>query len=59
MAEKKPKKKKTASFGQFDMGRGSKAAKRQTTVTRDARTITGQRLTKKQRENIARANRKR
>ncbi len=49
--------KKRASFGQFDMGRGTKAAKRKTRVSDDARTITGKRLTRKQRENIARANR--
>jgi hypothetical protein len=60
MAEPKapPKKKRQTSFGQFDQGRGSAAARRQTVVSRDARTITGQRLTKKQRDNIARQNRR-
>ena len=47
---KKPKKK--ASFGQFDMGRGSAAAKRQTRMGSDPRTITGERLTTRQRRNI-------
>jgi len=56
--KKKEKRKKTTSFGQFDMGKGSKAAQRQTVVSSDARTITGNRLSKKQKANIARANRK-
>jgi hypothetical protein len=60
MAETKapPKKKRQTSFGQFDQGRGSRAARTQHVVSRDARTITGKRLTKKQRDNIARQNRR-
>ncbi len=52
------KAKKKASFGQFDMGKGSKAAKRKTRVSKDARTITGKKLTAKQRKALAAKNRK-
>lgn len=55
---KAKKKKKVASFGQFDMGRGTKAAKKKTRVSSDARTITGQKLTKRQRQAIEAANRR-
>lgn len=53
----KPKK-KTASFGQFDMGRGTKAARNKRAASTDQRTLTGRRLTQKQKDNIAHANRK-
>ncbi len=54
---KKTKPKKKASFGQFDGGRGTRAAKAKTKVSSDARTITGAKLSRKQREQIARQNR--
>ncbi|MGI9250239.1 MAG: hypothetical protein ACR2PR_03460 [Pseudohongiellaceae bacterium] len=55
----KAKKKKQTSFGQFDGGRGQKAARSRPTMSSDPRTITGQRLTKRQRQNIARQNARR
>ena len=56
----KPKrKKKQTSFSQFDMGVGARAAKRKTRVPKDARTITGKRLTSKQRKALVAKNRKR
>ena len=50
------KAKKQTSFGQFDMGRGTAAARKETQAPRDATTITGQRLSKLQRANITRQN---
>ncbi|MGI9251827.1 MAG: hypothetical protein ACR2PR_11655 [Pseudohongiellaceae bacterium] len=54
-----PKKKKVTSFSQFDRGAGQKAAKRKVTTSSDPRTITGKRLSKKQRQQIARQNSRR
>ncbi len=58
MAKPKAKAKRKTSFGQFDQGRGTRAARHQTTVSSDARTITGAKLSKRQRETIARQNRR-
>lgn len=53
----KKKAKKKTSFGQFDMGRGSQAAKSKHKMSSDPRTLGGKRLTKKQKQRINRANR--